>query len=264
MLYFFNYGGLIAIFVTLGLAIYLLYRTNVHHTKSEIKSQDETGEVHSITDINISEKSTVNVIKNLKGVLSDFDKVIKGLEKESIKDLKKAESNVAILTQKTKYLKNHLDIVVDKIGDDGLDAGYFYVQVLDYMREMLHSIEFIVKPALEHVTNNHKPLVKEQTEELKELYNLFKKMIGLIIISVESNDFGTQPEILAIQKEYLKQIDQSTKKQIQRVKSGLVGTRNTILFLNIIHESKNLALQIVNIFKSQRDFIEFKKGVKKV
>jgi phosphate/sulfate permease len=264
MLYIFNYGGLIAIFSMLALAIYLLYRTNVHHKKSVVKSHDETVEVHSITDKNISEKSTTNVIKNLKSVLLDFDRVIKGLEKESIQDLKKAEANIAVMTQKTKYLKNHLSIVVEKIGEESLDAGYFFVQVLDYMREMLHSLEYIIKPTLEHVSNNHKPLVKEQITELKNLQALMKKLVSLIIISIESNDFSTQTEILTLQKDYLKIIDNSTKKQIQRVKGGHVGTRNTMLFLNIIHESKNLGLQVVNLFKSQRDFIEFKKGAKKV
>jgi Na+/phosphate symporter len=264
MLYIFNYGGLIAIFAMLGLAIYFLYHSNIHHKKSVLKSQDEAVEVHSITDINISEKSTSNVIKNLKSVLADFDRVIKGLEKESIIDLKKAESNIATMTQKTKFLKNHLSIVVEKIGDESLDAGYYFVQVLDYMREMLHSIEFIVKPTLEHVSNNHKPLVKDQITELKNLHALMKKLVSLIIISIESNDFSTQTEILTLQKDYLKIIDNSTKKQIQRVKGRHVGTRNTMLFLNIIHESKNLALQVVNLFKSQRDFIEFKNGGKKV
>jgi Na+/phosphate symporter len=264
MLYIFNYGGLIAIFAMLGVAIYLLYRTNIHHKKSVVKSKEEAIEVHSITDKNISEKSTSIVINNLKSVLADFDRVIKGLEKESLKDLKKAESNVTTLTQKTKYLKNNLGVIVEKIGDESLDAGYYYVQVLDYMREMLHSIEFIIKPSLEHVTNNHKPLGIEQIDELKKLHDLLKKVISMIIISVESNDFSSQAEILSIQKDYLKLIDQSTKKQIQRVKSGQVGTRNTMLFLNIIREGKNLALQVINIFKSQRDFIEFKKGIKKV
>jgi hypothetical protein len=96
------------------------------------------------------------------------------------------------------------------------------------------------------------------------LHLLLKKLINLIIISIESNDFTTLPEVLAIQKEYLKETDLSTKKQIQRVKSNQIGTRNTMLFLNIIHEGKNLALQVVNLFKSQRDFTEFKKENKKV
>lgn len=263
--YYTAYDGIpIGIFAVLIFAVYLLYRTHRHHKKSAVATRDESVEIHSITDKNISEKSTVKVMKNLKNVLADFDKVIKGLEKEDIKGLKKAESSVASMTKRTKYLKNHLSIVVDKIGEDSLDAGYYYVQVLDYMREMLHSIEFIIKPSLEHVANNHKPLVKEQIDDLKNLQSLLKKIINLIIISIESNDFNAQAEILAIQKDYLKLIDQSTKKQIQRVKNGQVGTRNTMLFLNIIRECKNLVLQVVNIFKSQRDFIEFKKGIKKV
>ena len=86
----------------------------------------------------------------------------------------------------------------------------------------------------------------------------------MIVISIESNDFRTQTEILNIQKECLKEINAAMKKQIKRVKIGHVGTRNTMLFLNILHESKNLALQAVNLFKSQRDFTEFKKDTKEM
>jgi len=263
--YYAEFNGFpIGVFAVLLLAVYLLYRTHLHHSKSVVNKRDDSVEMHSITDKNISEKSTSNVIKNLKSVLSDFDSIIKGLEKESVKELKKSEIGVAKMTKKTKYLQNNLGIVVDKINEDSLDAGYFYVQVLDYMREMLHSLEFIIKHTSEHVSNNHKPLVKEQFGELKNLHALIKKLISLIIISIESNDFRTQPEILTIQKEYLKLIDDIMKNQIKRVKAGIVGTRNSMLYLNIIHESKNLALQVVNLFKSQRDFIEYKNGTKKV
>ena len=44
------------------------------------------------------------------------------------------------------------------------------------MREMLHSISFIVGPALEHVENNHKPLLKEQIEELRELHKMHSQL----------------------------------------------------------------------------------------
>lgn len=258
MLYLFNYGGIIAILAMVVVAVYFLYRTNIHHNKRETSAKDERMEVQNITDKNISEKSTANVLNNLKSVLTDFEKIIKGLDKESINDLKKAKYNITLISQRTKYLKDHIGIVVGKIGDENLDAGYFYVQVLNYMHEMLHSIQHIIKPALDHLENNHKPLLKEQTAELKQLHSILKKLINLIIISIESNDFRTQSEIYAIQQEYLKLIDDLTKNQIKRVKGNQIGTRNSMLYLNMLNEGKNLALQVVNLFKSQRDFIELK------
>ena len=44
----------------------------------------------------------------------------------------------------------------------------------------------------------------------------------------------------------------STKHQICRAKADQSGTRNSILFLNIITETKTLILQSRNLMKSQR------------
>jgi hypothetical protein len=44
----------------------------------------------------------------------------------------------------------------------------------------------------------------------------------------------------------------STKHQIKRAKANESGTRNTILFLHIINETRTLILQSRNLMKSQR------------
>ena len=45
-----------------------------------------------------------------------------------------------------------------------------------------------------------------------------------------------------------------TKRQIKRVKENETTTRGSILFLNLINESKIIALQSSNLMKSQRSF----------
>ena len=47
-----------------------------------------------------------------------------------------------------------------------------------------------------------------------------------------------------------------TKRQIKRVKEGVSSTRNSILFLNLVNESKILTLQSGNLIKSHRNFRE--------
>jgi len=74
----------------------------------------------------------------------------------------------------------------------------------------------------------------------------------------EKSDFSTQPEVLKLQNEAIKFLEASRKAQIKRLKNGMVGTRNSILYLNLISETKNLLLQTGNLFKSERDFIDFK------
>jgi hypothetical protein len=45
-----------------------------------------------------------------------------------------------------------------------------------------------------------------------------------------------------------------TKRQIRRVKAGESTTRSSILFLDIVNESKIITLQSGNLMKSHRNF----------
>jgi hypothetical protein len=47
-----------------------------------------------------------------------------------------------------------------------------------------------------------------------------------------------------------------SKRQIKRVKAGASTTRGSILFLNLVNESKIITLQSSNLLKSHRNFKE--------
>jgi Na+/phosphate symporter len=148
---------------------------------------------------------------------------------------------------------------VDKLKKDSTDTAYYFVQVLDYMREMLHAISYINRPAIEHIDNNHKPFDEVQIAELKQLNNLISRFLNLIIQSIELRDYSKQEEIQTLMNQFLHLAEKCNKNQINRIKSATSGTKNSILFLNILNESKHLVLMGFNLFKSQRDFVTLNK-----
>jgi Na+/phosphate symporter len=77
---------------------------------------------------------------------------------------------------------------------------------------------------------------------------------------INDNDTNQIPEVIEKQSRILKFIDTSRKKQVKRIKANEVGTRNSMLFLGILSESKNLMLQSVNLLKSYRDFTDYVNG----
>jgi Na+/phosphate symporter len=164
------------------------------------------------------------------------------------------------MTEKAKYLKDHINAIVEKLREESVESGYFFVQVVDYLREMVHSVEFIVKPALNHVDNNHKPLKKDQIKELVLIYDELEKLVKEVARSVKFNDFSNQDDIIQMMNEYRTLVEKIRKNQIKRVKNNKVGTKNSILFFDILNESKNLGFQVVNLYKSQRDFVAYKNG----
>ena len=252
------YGGIIAVIILLALAIFLIYRTHGIHKKATGGIDDEDQDVSNISETNITDKSSRTIVRSLKSVVLEYGITIEGLEKEDLKLLKKSSKEIAIITAKTKYLKDNINVIVEKLKEDSENTAYYIVEVLDYLREMLHSISFINGPAYEHVDNNHKPLVDEQIEEMKTLHAELKQLIETVIKSMESGNYGNLTIILENQHELFKHVEKIRRAQIKRVKAGKVGTKNSILYLNIINESKNLALQVVNLFKSQRDLTNYK------
>ena len=259
MVYLFYYGQVYAIVAMTALVIYIIYKSHRYHNKSEENAVEGTKEVYGLTDENIGEKTVKTVIKNLRKISTAIGSIITGIELEDRKQLKKIQRDLDATTAKTKYLKDHITVIVDKLKKDSTDTAYYFVQVLDYMREMLHAISYINRPAIEHIENNHKPFSEEQIVELKHLQEVIVKFLNLIILSIEGKDYSKQEDIQAILNQYLHLIERYNKNQIGRIKTASSGTKNSILFLNILNESKHMALMGFNLYKSQRDFVVLNK-----
>lgn len=255
--FLFYYGGFIAIFIMLILSFYLFYRSAKFHKKKSQEEDENKNEILNLSDENMLEKSTSTILKNIQVITSEYESLIEGLEKEQVKTLKKSKKKIDQITSRTKYLKDHINIIIEKLQKESIETAYYIVTVLDYMREMLHSISFMIEPALEHVDNKHKPLKPDQIKELRLLFGELKKLMKRMQKHIESNDFHDQKNVIALEDELLGLIQRFRKTQIKRIKNDEVGTRNSILYLGILNESKNLVLQSVNLYKSQRDFIDF-------
>jgi hypothetical protein len=129
------------------------------------------------------------------------------------------------------------------------------VQVVDYLREIAHSLTFVTGPSFQHIDNNHKGFNKVQQNEIKEINLKISKLFEQIIKMVSDNDFTDIPIIINMQQDVLETINIARKNQIKRIKSNETGTRNSVLYLGILNESKNMLLQTINLLKAQRDFI---------
>jgi len=255
VVYLFYYGGNIAILLILLLISYFIYRSYRAHGKKVKEIEKEGEDVYGITDENISERFLTLVAGNLKKVMREYRHTMEGLEAEDIKKLKKTTKAINEMAVRTKYVKDHINVVIERLDEMSIDSGSFLVQAMDYMREMIHSISFLTGHALEHVDNNHKPLIPEQVNELKHLTTHMETVLRITLESIIKEDYSTQEKLLTEQTKALRHIEINRKNQIQRIKRRLVGTRNSILYLNLLDESKSLLLQAINLFKAQRDFV---------
>ncbi|MEZ5198697.1 MAG: hypothetical protein R2764_20625 [Bacteroidales bacterium] len=83
-----------------------------------------------------------------------------------------------------------------------------------------------------------------------------KDLIKQINLIIKKGEYSKIDAVIIHQQKILKFIDTSRKKQVKRIKANEVGTRNSMLFLSILSESKNLILQSLNVLKAHRDFAD--------
>jgi Na+/phosphate symporter len=156
--------------------------------------------------------------------------------------------------RKSKKQKSKVLNTLSRI-EGNIDSGHFYVQVVDYQREVAHSLNFIVEPLFEHLDNQHKPFTKAQAEELGKLVNEIDEFLNFMLYIVKENKFGAIDELISKRATIFEFLGEIEKAQIKRIKGLLVNTRNSVLFFNTISETKNMLLHYVNLVKAYRDFI---------
>lgn len=77
---------------------------------------------------------------------------------------------------------------------------------------------------------------------------------------IETCDLEQRDKIVKLQQQVNEYIDKARKDQVKRIKNHETGTKNSLLYLNILAETKNLSLFILNLYKSHRDFVVFSIG----
>lgn len=261
------YGGLVATFVLLGIAGFLIYRTHrIHLRRTNEKKAEALLDAlpDELSTENILERCSMTIQQVLGQSLSIFKDALMGLMDEDRRLLKNAKSSSDDLNVSTKRLKNHVGSTLSHLREDSIESGHFYVQAIDYLREINHCISYITVPSYEHVENNHKPLIPVQIEELSRLNGEVSLLFGEVTHMLTKKNYEDFDLLVARQQNIHRIVEEARKKQVKRIKNSETGTRNSILYLNILAEVKNLTLFMLNLLKSSRDFeISAKPPIKK-
>lgn len=246
------FGKAVGLAVLMVLVVGLLVKSQLMHRKKVNNAQSSTDDINSQSIVN---RCTAEVIATLKNIIRTYSLTINGLTTEDRKLLKAVNNDVENLNVEAKRLKYEVYKVLKQLEADSIETGPYYVQVVDYLREIAHSLSFVIVPSYQHIDNQHKGLTAVQTEELKELSNSVEKFFDLIMGMILHHDYTNVQHAIDEQQRIIDVINKFRKKQVKRIKQGETGTRNSVLYLGILNEVKNIMLQTINLLKSQRDFI---------
>ena len=249
------WGGKIAIAALVILVGFILFKSGKLHTKRKEKEQNQLQVLSSEEQMVRTSKEDVHSL--MDKVLAIFKEVIVSLREEDRKISKNIMVEANELYEKYKDKRNYEVVpTIETIQVSALDIEQEYVQLIDYSYEITKSLKAISEAVFMYIDNNHTAFSKDQIEDLKTIYktledgyNDFKKM-------AVNDDYSNYDVVVSLRDAILSLNSKMTKRQIKRVKESESSTRSSILFLNVVNESKIITLQSSNLMKSYRHFSE--------
>ncbi|MBN2522572.1 MAG: inorganic phosphate transporter [Bacteroidales bacterium] len=248
-----HFYGLI---VLIPLAIMLIVKSHLVHSKktaSEVK-ETEKSRISSLDGDSVYDNCSENVSNMLMAAAKILDRSVEFLIKEKRKKLKENVKSVKQLNKEAKALKKEIPNTLQKLTEESFESSHNYIEIIDYLREMMHSLSFIVNPCYEHVDNNHAPLTKFQTERLTEMIKDITEYTTEVVGLISNSEYKNAEKLINKALSLNEKITQIRKKQLKLIKKEPGSTRTNMLFMDILNEVKNTILYINNIFKSFRDF----------
>ena len=255
---FLGYTNAIGVIILAGLAVFAFYRTHLTHKKRESEKNESEKEVEDLISAEtMFEKCNNGIVKTLNEVNSLYINTIQLLLKEDHKGLRKQLQRAIDLEKKLDKKRNNTYQTISALpSPDTVEATHYYILVLDYMKEIAHCISFLIDPVYKHVDNNHKPLTDIQAKELNGLVAEVDKYINLVIRTLDNNSNEQLEEIYKEQSVIIELNKEARKNLIKSIKKNEIGTKNSMLVMTILGETRNILIYTSNMMKIQNDFTQ--------
>jgi hypothetical protein len=253
----FHFGGNVAIIIVLIVVAYIMYRTHKYHSsrvEEQLEFEKSLG-AGQLTKAKVLKISSDTLQRYIGSYIKSIDEVLDGLAKEDLASLNKTNNEFKSVYAKSTQLRSIANHYLDKIEDEEMDVAHLLILTQDYIHEMANGVNQLIKPSLDHVDNNHRPLLDVQIQELRTIQSALKdRLISTINTYKHDNDQHAN-EVLHDMEAYVNLLRDTRKKQIKRIKKHEIGTRNSLLFLNHLGEFRNLGWFASRLVKVYQDLI---------
>jgi Na+/phosphate symporter len=251
------YGGLWVTIIFIVLALLTIIRTHAfHHRRAEKRAENERfNAIESYSAADMKNQCMKTLTDTLTRINIMYGQTLKALFSEKRKKLNELRKESKEVRSHTQELKQHLADILKKLAPEAIPTSHNYVQIVENLNELAYTFNFITKYSFEHVDNNHKEFNNEQIKELTELINLKNNLTTHLVENLEVVDDVFVDEMQQRYRNLIHYMDQCVLRQIKRVKAGVSGKRNSMLFMNIISETKNLISFELNMLRAYRQFL---------
>jgi phosphate/sulfate permease len=253
------YGGIYAIIGLILLVVVLLIQFTIVHKKRAAKEEEKENPVNINNEQELILNCSSEMEQAIETTIRIYRSTLNGLFNEDRKLLNQLHKESDVLYRKYKN-RRHYEVVptLKRLESAPVEVGQFYIQVIDYFYEISKSLKVMTESSYNYINDNHEGLSQEQISDLTRLSDQVIDVVTEFEMMIKSWDYSKFDDLLEKRHLIADYYAQATANQIKRAKSKASGTRNSILFLSLLNETKIIALQSSNLMKSQKRLVKLK------
>jgi len=250
------YGGLIAIILLIGLALFFVYKTHIFHQKKEkekeISAIDDQIELIDTQSIYNRCELRMNAFA---GQMSDFyQRALFGLVNEKRKQLNKLAKEMKEFQKETKAQRKTFDKTLKKLDDTAVEAGVFLIQILGQMKEAHGYMKQLQQLSFDYVDNHHPPFLTDEKEELTRLAVAMKQFYEQAQHIVREKMTAGSEELDQRRMAVAEIIEKLKINLIHKLKKAEISTRKSMALMDLLTLTSNLLDHSYSIVMMQRKF----------
>lgn len=250
------YGGIYAIIGLIILVIALLVQFTIIHKKREAKEELKTSADVISNESDLISNCSVEMEEAISTMVRIYRSTIDGVFKEDRKLLSHLQKEAEAIYLKYKN-RRHYEVVptLKRIKDASIESEQFYIQIIDYFYEISKALKAMTEASFTYINDNHEGFSTEQMDDLNKLSEAVIDVSNEFVKMLQQWDYSGLDQLKPKRQLISDLYALATRNQIKRAKSQASGTRNSILYLSLLNETKIIAMQSSNLMKSQRRLV---------
>lgn len=260
------FGGFAAMIGMVGLAIYILVHSHLMYKKRQRKAalQEEVNAtvaaLKTATDKHealalFRELSRDELNSTLLFAKDTLYKVTHGFMDENLKSLRQSLHEIEEKKIHIKQVKRVGTLGVSQLDHDiAIEKGLYYYQGNDFSSELIYSIRRMAEPCRDHIDNHFNPLSTIQKEHLSAIIDRICDYLERCADRLKKNDYSSFKELVLESSTLMKDLVILNKEELRRLQGQTGSTKVSMVYLNIIQETKNVVLFSTNLMKVSRKF----------
>ena len=257
-----HYGGNISIIALIGIAVFILIRSQVMYKKRKAKEQgNETlKQLMQTTDsteaLQLMRKHTREELsKVLEYAETNFELTVTSFLHENLRGLRRAMGSTKFEKQLIKQMKRSGTVAMCRLDNNTvLEKGLYYYQGNDFASELVYSISRLCEPCLEHIDNNFTPLPQALIDEFEPVENVALETIDEARRMIYNRDFEKADLFMVKANEARHTLSALRDRQMIRMQSEEGNLRIEILYLNTLQETQELISTVRHLLRASRHF----------